>query len=205
MRAVLWGSPAWIDSARKRLSGDRADEMWEGVLHVGPDPNTDHQRLGGQLLAWLVRWWEPLTGGTALHECNVAHPAWAPDRWTSNYRSPDLLLLRPERAGIDRNEYLCGGPDVVVEIRSPGDETDAKTAFYADVGVREMWVIDRDTKAIEVRVLDAPAMTSVRADDHGWSRSRAADVELRRLDEHQIAIRLRVDPESETAIPPRRE
>lgn len=205
MRAVLWGSPADIDSARKRLCGDRPDEVWEGVLHVGPSPNSDHQDLEAYVLAWLLRWWVPAGGGSARHQINVAHPDWAQDRWTENYRIPDLVLLRPERASIDRNEYFCGGPDVVVEIRTPGDETDGKTAFYAAVGVREMWVIDRDTKAIEIRVLDGPRITLAAANDEGWVRSDAAEVELRTVESAQIAIRLTGDTESETVLPPRRD
>ena len=47
----------------------------------------------------------------------------------------DLVLLTPER--IDRNEYFEGAPDVVVEIRSPGDESYEKLEFYAQLGVRE--------------------------------------------------------------------
>ena len=40
--------------------------------------------------------------------------------WPNNYRIPDLVLLTPERFDIDCNEYFDGGPDAVVEIRSPG-------------------------------------------------------------------------------------
>ena len=56
------------------------------------------------------------------------------------------MLLTPDCFDIDRNEYFEGAPTVVVEIRSPGDETMEKLPFYAQIGVPEVWVIDRDTK-----------------------------------------------------------
>ena len=47
---------------------------------------------------------------------------------------------------VDRDAYLEGGPTVVVEIRSPGDETMEKLPFYAQLGVPEVWIVDRDTQ-----------------------------------------------------------
>ena len=44
---------------------------------------------------------------------------------------------------------------MVVEIRSPGDETMEKLPFYAQLGVPEVWIIDRDTKVPELYVLRA--------------------------------------------------
>jgi Uma2 family endonuclease len=57
-----------------------------------------------------------------------------PGGWPDNHRIPDLVLLTPARFAIDRNEYFEGAPDVVVEIRSPGDESYEKRDFYAALG-----------------------------------------------------------------------
>jgi Uma2 family endonuclease len=64
--------------------------------------------------------------------------------WPNNYRAPDLIILLPDRFAIDHNEYSEGAPSVVVEIHSPGDEAYEKLEFYADLGVPEVWIIDRD-------------------------------------------------------------
>jgi hypothetical protein len=42
---------------------------------------------------------------------------------------------------------------VVVEIRSPNDESEDKLPFFAQIGVLEVWIIDRDTKDIDLYVL----------------------------------------------------
>ena len=45
MKAVMPSVPPEILEWRKRTGADRWDEMWEGVLHMGPTPNYDHQDL----------------------------------------------------------------------------------------------------------------------------------------------------------------
>ena len=110
MRAVMFEVPPDILAWRKRTGADRWDEMWEGVLHMAPAPNREHQDLTGAMETYLrLRWARP-RGNRVYHEINLA----APGGWTNNYRIPDLVLLTPERFGIDRNEYFEGAPDVVV-------------------------------------------------------------------------------------------
>ena len=67
--------------------------------------------------------------------------------WPHDYRIPDIVLLTPDRFQIDHDEYYDGAPTVVIEIRSRGDETWDKMEFYAGIGVPEVWVVDRDTRA----------------------------------------------------------
>ncbi|MEM9702221.1 MAG: Uma2 family endonuclease, partial [Planctomycetota bacterium] len=40
--------------------------------------------------------------------------------------------------------HWLGGPDLAVEILSEGDLALEKLPFYASVGVRELWLLDRD-------------------------------------------------------------
>src|SRR3972149_6689811 len=125
--------------------------MWEGVLHMTPVPSRSHQDFKFQLLSWLHQFWAKPLGNRAHGEINLASIG----GWPSNYRIPDLILLTPERFGIDHDVYFEGSPTVVVEIRSPGDETMEKLPFYAQLGVPEVWVVDRDTKMPELDVLRA--------------------------------------------------
>jgi len=39
-----------------------------------------------------------------------------------------------------------GGPDFLVEIQSPNDDTDEKIPFYSTVRVRELLILHRDTR-----------------------------------------------------------
>ena len=59
---------------------------------------------------------------------------------------PGRTIARREFCG----ECLEGPPTVVIEIRSPDDETLEKLPFYAKLGVPEVWVIDRDSRAVEI-------------------------------------------------------
>jgi Uma2 family endonuclease len=114
-----------------------------------------------------------------------------PDR---DYRVPDLVLLTPDRFAIDHNEYFEGPPTVVVEIRSPGDESYEKLAFYASLGVPEVWIIDRDTKAPELYVLAGGDYHLQSISAAGWNRSTAAGIVLRQESKGQLAIQLADEP-----------
>ena len=89
------------------------------------------------------------------------------------------MLLTPDRFHIDRNEYFEGGPTVVVEIRSPGDESYEKLPFYSQLQIPEVWIIDRDTRQPEIfRLLEANYQL-VAPDRDGWIVSSIAAVRMR--------------------------
>ena len=182
------GLLAW----HKRTGADKWDEMWEGVLHMPPMPNRDHQDLEWAIETYLRVHWAARRGARVYHNINVASPG----GWPSDYRIPDVVLLTPERFGIDRNEYFEGAPDVVVEIRSPGDESGEKLEFYARIGVPEVWIIDRDSKAPEIYALRSGQYTRQPAGADGWLLSAATGIELRVGAPGKLAIRLQADERS---------
>ncbi len=60
MRAVMPVVPPDILAWRKRTGADMWDEMWEGVLHMAPAPNREHQDLAGAMETYLrLRWARP--------------------------------------------------------------------------------------------------------------------------------------------------
>ena len=197
MRAVMPEVPPDILAWRKRTGADTWDEMWEGVLHMAPVPNREHQDLEWAMETYLrLRWARPL-GNRVYHEINLASPG----GWPNNYRIPDLLLLTPERFGIDHNEYFEGAPDVVVEIRSPGDESYEKLAFYAQLGVPEVWIIERDSKAPEIYVLRAGRYMQRAAGAAGWVLSDVTGIELRIGRPGKLAMRLPGDDSTREDLP----
>lgn len=197
MKAVMASVPQHILDSRRRSGADQWDEMWEGVLHMAPSPNRDYQNLEFDLESWLRRHWGEPNGCRVYHQINVAEPG----TWPENYRIPDLVLLTPSRFHIDRNEYFDGGPDAVVEIRSPDDETYEKLDFYAKVGVREVWVIDRDTKQIEIFELAGIEFRPRAASADSWLRSAVANVELRTSRDDKLEIRCTNDPRTAERLP----
>jgi hypothetical protein len=173
------------------------DEMWEGVLHMPLVPNRMHQDFQWALETWLrAHWAEPL-GSRVYHEVNLASIG----GWPNNYRIPDLVLLTPDRFSIDHNEYLEGPPAVVVEIRSPDDETYEKLPFYAALGVPEAWVIDRDTKTPELYALERRDYTGLRAAEDGWLHSAMTGVQMRGEAGNRLAIQMGADPGSLRLLP----
>jgi len=53
MKAVMLDVSPEVLAHRKLTGVDRWDEMWEGVLHMAPAPNREHQRILGELIAFL--------------------------------------------------------------------------------------------------------------------------------------------------------
>ena len=126
---------------------DRWDEVWEGVLVVPPSPNTEHFRIVSRVnsaFSSVIDW---DAGDQAAPGGNVS------DRvvdWTKNYRIPDALVCLAGTAAVDHITHWVGGPDLIVEIISPGEDPLAKLEFYAGVGSRELLVIDRDPWRLEL-------------------------------------------------------
>lgn len=196
MKAVLAEVPEMLLEWRKRTGADIWDEMWEGVLHMPPMPNRDHQDLMADLLVWLRLWWARPGEHRVYQGRNVASIG----GWPRDYRIPDLVLLTQEQFPLDRNEYIEGPPLVVIEIRSPGDETDDKLDFYAGIGVPEVWIVDRDSREPEIYRLHGDGYQPAPADGQGRLTSRAG-IALRAEEGKRLSIRLVSNPESERSFP----
>jgi Uma2 family endonuclease len=180
MRAVLLDAPADFLEERRRRGHDRWDEVWEGILHMVPPPSDWHQRFGTQLLLILT----PLAetrGIEASYETGVyGHPAGALD-----YRVPDLVFARAQQRSARGIE---GEAEVVVEILSPGDESREKLPFYAALGIREVWLIDPETRAFELYVLRGGAYRAVVEDASGATRSPGLGVTLKLVDGPRLRV-----------------
>lgn len=72
-------------------------------------------------------------------------------------RSPDIIFIEQARAGIIRENFIDGAPDLVVELVSPESairDWHEKFIEYEAAGVREYWIIDRENQCIAVYYLD---------------------------------------------------
>jgi Uma2 family endonuclease len=197
MRAVIPTVPPDILAFRKLTGADRWDEMWEGVLHMAPAPNREHNDFEWSLEDYLRRRWARAGARRVYHQINLCPPG----GWPHNYRIPDLVLLNAARFAIDRNEYFEGAPNVVVEIRSRGDESYEKLEFYARLGVPEVWILDRDTKAAEIFNLDATgAYIPVPASALGWIESSETGLRMRQ-DDGKLAMKVGEEPDTLERLP----
>ena len=197
MKAVLCPVPPEILAWRKRSGADRWDEMWEGVLHMAASPNREHQDLEFALESFIRTRWAKQHGARVVHNLNVA----APGGWPHDYRIPDLMILTRDRFALDFNEYVEGPPNVVIEIQSPGDETEEKLSFYARIGVPEAWVVDRDTKAIRILVREERRYEERKPRAEGWVLSPLTELEFRSRQPGRLEARVRDDDATREELP----
>lgn len=141
---------------RRRREIDRWDEMWEGVLHMAPPPSGHHQRLASELLVVLA----PLVKERGL----VISPETGLFRVTDDYRIPDVMVARPDQLS-DRG--VDGSAVLVVEVRSPHDETDLKVPWYAEQGVEAALVIEPGSRHFELYLSRAGRPVLVSSDPDG--------------------------------------
>jgi Uma2 family endonuclease len=120
MRGIMIEVGDELPAQRRRTGIDRFDEMWEGVLHMAPAPNDEHRRIVDELIE-LVRPLLRQTGRGVLRSgINVFDEAADHE----SYRVPDLTFVAAQRTGLMAADGIRGGgPDAVIEVRSPGDES----------------------------------------------------------------------------------
>ncbi len=132
---------------RVATGADRYDEVWEGTTMMTPMPNDEHQ----QIVSRLISIFEEVIGWPGLGDIrpgvNISDRK---DDWKQNYRVPDVAVFLAETAAENCGGFWYGGPDLVVEIISPGDETRNKLPFYESIRTREVLLIDRDPWQLEL-------------------------------------------------------
>ena len=139
MRAVLLEVDEKMLAERQRLGHDKWDEMWEGVLHMVPSASERHQSLKAELVV-------ALRPAARRHGWKVTTDTgvFASD---DDYRVPDLVVYAKEAAS---QRGVEGAPELVIEVRSPHDETYEKVPWYQARGAKAVLVIDRDTLALQL-------------------------------------------------------
>lgn len=126
---------------RKRTGADRYDEVWDGVYVMAAMPNDEHQDLVCGLSSALRIAIQEQGRGVVRPGINVSDQ---PIRWKRNYRCPDVAVLLNGSSTAIRDTHWYGGPDLAVEIVSPGDRSRLKLDFYAAVRTREVLILDRN-------------------------------------------------------------
>jgi Uma2 family endonuclease len=147
---------------RKRRGIDRYDEVWEGIYVVPSMPTNAHQRLVGDLGDVLREVSRKAGRGQSYPGANVS------DRrkgWEHNFRVPDMVVVLNNSRAVDCGTHFCGGPDFLVEIESPGDDTEEKVPFYGKIGVRELLIIHRDRRTLRLLRLEGEDLLLVKPSD----------------------------------------
>jgi Uma2 family endonuclease len=129
------------------LPEDKRYEILDGELHMVPAPNTRHQRLLAELFYVLLHHARERKLGdvfVAPYDVVLSH---------ESVVQPDLLYVSNERLGIIGEANITGPPDLVVEVLSPSTgqrDLGIKRNLYARYGVREYWIVDPESRTVEV-------------------------------------------------------
>jgi Uma2 family endonuclease len=105
------------------------------------------------------------------------------DHWKENYRIPALLVVLKVSNAVDCGTHFFGGSDFVIEVESPGDDTEEKVPFYSEIGVRELLVIHRDRRTLRLLRHDGEALVEVPAralEGRQWLVSEVLPLAFRR-------------------------
>jgi len=81
-----------------------------------------------------------------------------------NVYQPDVFFVSEQRRSIVTDHGIEGAPDLIVETLSPTTaryDKGSKRKIYARHGVREFWLVDPETRAIQVYLLGKDAETPV--------------------------------------------
>ncbi len=143
---------------RRAWGGDHHDEVWEGVPVMSPLADNEHQDLIADLVALLHEVIRRNGLGRVHPGTNVSDGR---EDWTRNYRCPDVAVFLNDTAAENRGTHWAGDPDLAVEIASPDDATREKIPFYAQVGTRELLIVERDPWVLELLRLENGSLVSV--------------------------------------------
>jgi Uma2 family endonuclease len=137
-----------IIEERRQRGARTGEEVWDGVIHIMPNPNNEHQDLAywfGFYFAVLALMPDPR--GMVNPSPNLSDRI---EGWTQNFRNPDFAYFTENTRAEDHDTHWYGGPDFLLEILSPGDKAREKLPFYAKIGTREVLLLDRDPWQLEL-------------------------------------------------------
>ena len=132
-------------------------EVIEGELFVSRAPSLTHQLVSGNLYSSIRGHLDQEPIGIVVAGPGVIFS-------DISGVIPDLIFISNERRDeIASGERVTGAPDIVVKIVSPGVGNErrdrvVKRQLYATYGVKEYWVVDFESRSIEVYVNDGQTL-----------------------------------------------
>lgn len=147
---------------RQKMGIDQHDEVWDGVYVVAPLANNPHQRLVFGYAAIMNEVIVKAGRGDVLPGANISDRR---QKWEKSFRCPDVVVVLLGGRAVDCGTHWLGGPDFLVEIQSPGDDTEEKLPFYSLLGVRELLIVHRDTRHLRLFRHDGDQLALVGSGD----------------------------------------
>ena len=124
-------------------------ELVRGVVLEMSHPSRDHGEVAVTVAALIHRWMVPRRLGRVRVETGFVL-----QRGPDTVRGPDVSFVRRDRDGDVDGPWVKHGPDLAVEIRSPGDRTgeiEDRVADYLRAGTPLVWIVDPEKRTVTVR------------------------------------------------------
>jgi Uma2 family endonuclease len=131
----------------------RRYEIIEGELYEMPSPSWAHATVVANLIAMLIPMVDLRGGRWRTAPLDVFFQGADPVQ-------PDIVVLLPGSRARPNERGVVGPPDLVIEVLSPsnrGHDLLTKRSLYARAGVKEYWLVDPDSRTIEILALDRDA------------------------------------------------
>ena len=156
--AITKSAGTWTFEDLFSLPDDgRRYEIIEGELYEMPAPNLVHATVVMNCIALLLPIVSYLDGRLFTAPLDVFFQGADPVQ-------PDIVVILPGWSGNLPLRGPEGAPDLLIEVLSPanrGHDLLTKRALYARAGVREYWIVDPASRAVEVLTLDRDAFHTV--------------------------------------------
>jgi Uma2 family endonuclease len=134
-------------------------QLIQGDLYMAPAPNRFHQEISRNLQFELHSYLKRNPIGKLfdapfdvyLDEINVFQP--------------DIIIVLNDRLGILTEQGADGAPEIVIEILSPKTrrlDLVNKKLEYARAGVKELWIIDPEPRAIMIHQFATDGVEKIR-------------------------------------------
>ena len=132
-------------------------ELFRGKIFKLAAPNTLHQVVGGNLYSAWRDFLKEKTCRVFIAPFDIRLPAKnrKKDDEITTVVQPDVCIVC-DPSKVDARG-VCGAPDLVVEILSPGNskkEIHLKYELYEEAGVKEYWIINPAEENLVVFLLD---------------------------------------------------
>jgi Uma2 family endonuclease len=142
----LWTYDAMLDELPE---SNLPMELWDGEIVMSPTPTPSHQTIVGSFYRSLAEFVQGERAGKVF-----ISPL---DVVLSQHRvvQPDVFFVANNNQGIVQDQ-IRGVPDLAMEVISPGSwkrDRVEKKALYEQVGIAEYWIIDPESRSIEVFAL----------------------------------------------------
>lgn len=140
----FWDLPESSDHSKQ--------ELIKGVLYMTPPPNESHDEAFGNLNRELQRALDRCGYRGTVYSARAA--IWIDD---DTCLEPDLMYVSDELKAQMKPQHRTRA-DIAVEIISPSNanyDRRTKSDTYRAMGVQELWLVDTETKEVEVRSFEA--------------------------------------------------